>query len=966
MKLLTLFVRYGNVDYHGSFERLQDFYRGLPQLTYDAIIVDNALPPEFVSDVASNVKVIGGNNVRREFSGWDVAIDRFSSKLDECDLVHVVTSAFQNQYNGFYPLIDVQMLEFAASNDVVLGHVDSYPDSVRAFGRSFQTWACSKFLFVVPSRIRGLGSFVAPFDIDDVFSGVSSRPFLADAPLSENYRRHLLEWVTGEGLPHGKWHSSFALNDASLSRFISKATSILDEHILSLRLREADASIVDFTWLHAHQKTARGTVPDEICQVRERNVFLFNDPIIESNIEYTDYPTATSVDWLFSPSSGLNEPEGVFPRLRIFELILQGNRTLQAQMDMSRERDRAAMYLKFGLEISGPQKHWLQQVDCSVRQDSILPITQGLHALYHGRDDLRAAFDLQEGAGRRGLIEWWMTAGVVDPKLLMLVSSESCQAVDTSLAQDAVLPITTGLHALYQSRSDLRAAFDLDQRRGRSGLIAWWITNGISAPELAQLVPQDFYLAVDERVPQDAILPITKGLHALHQSRDDLRDAFDLQTAAGRSEFVNWWLTDGVSDPTLAKLGPSRGYPRAASVDGGDRERRRDEPTSSQSSLRAMSGSFRRLGVNIVGFGRGELGIGEDVRAASRALRRLDIDHCVPFVPLVLGARENDCSLRSFESTMPIYNVNLIFLPHYDTVRLVAETRNSILGGRYNIACWQWELPSAPKAMNSITRVVDEIWSSSNYTAESISAASDRPVRVMPMAVTLPKVIKSYRRCDFGLPDGDFVFLTIFDGNSSIYRKNPLATARAFLKAFPRPSTPVHLVVKMMNTAGSRSSELDVLLELCASDRRISVIDQTFERSRLIGLQSVCDCFVSLHRAEGFGRNIAEAMLLGRPVIVTNFSGNVDFTTDETAFLVGGNMVDVKPWEYAFSEGQRWCDPDIDEACEQMRACLEREHLTNQIAAAGRMMIESKYSLSTVARNYAERLNTLVRNSFRS
>ena len=121
----------------------------------------------------------------------------------------------------------------------------------------------------------------------------------------------------------------------------------------------------------------------------------------------------------------------------------------------------------------------------------------------------------------------------------------------------------------------------------------------------------------------------------------------------------------------------------------------------------------------------------------------------------------------------------------------------------------------------------------------------------------------------------------------------------------------VGLVIKCMNApkdhAGWRS-----VMESCGNDPRIITINETFYRERILGLFNCCDAFVSLHRAEGFGRTIAEAMLLGKPVVVTNFSGNTDFTNLETAFLVRRPFIPVKKDDYHFGEGQYWCDPNVE------------------------------------------------------
>jgi glycosyltransferase involved in cell wall biosynthesis len=153
---------------------------------------------------------------------------------------------------------------------------------------------------------------------------------------------------------------------------------------------------------------------------------------------------------------------------------------------------------------------------------------------------------------------------------------------------------------------------------------------------------------------------------------------------------------------------------------------------------------------------------------------------------------------------------------------------------------------------------------------------------------------------------------------------------------------------------------MEKVLRLVSQDPRITVLSEVMSRERVVGLQSVCDCFVSLHRAEGFGRNIAEAMLLGKPVVVSAFSGNMDFTNEETAFLVHGDLILVRPGEYPFHEGQVWLDPDLEAAADAMRRVADDPTERNRRGAKGPEMVSARYSPEAVGRRYFERLKLLA------
>jgi glycosyltransferase involved in cell wall biosynthesis len=180
--------------------------------------------------------------------------------------------------------------------------------------------------------------------------------------------------------------------------------------------------------------------------------------------------------------------------------------------------------------------------------------------------------------------------------------------------------------------------------------------------------------------------------------------------------------------------------------------------------------------------------------------------------------------------------------------------------------------------------------------------------------------MKPYPRSHYGLPEGKFLFLYIFDFNSSVARKNPMAAVKAFKQAFVLTDDSVGLVFKTMNTKANNPEWLAFLKE-CQMDRRIHVITETFDRPAVLGLINTCDAYVSLHRAEGFGRTMAEALLLGKPVVATNYSGNVDFIDAESDFLVDYKIINAMDYSYQWVDGadkQVWADVDINNAALQL------------------------------------------------
>nr|WP_281416063.1 glycosyltransferase family 4 protein [Azospirillum rugosum] len=214
-------------------------------------------------------------------------------------------------------------------------------------------------------------------------------------------------------------------------------------------------------------------------------------------------------------------------------------------------------------------------------------------------------------------------------------------------------------------------------------------------------------------------------------------------------------------------------------------------------------------------------------------------------------------------------------------------------------------------------------------------------------------------RRDFGLPENRFLFVFSFDALSSFFRKNPEACVQAFRMAFPRGDEPVGLVIKAMRATGENPVWLS-MLDTAAADRRMTIIGRTLTRGAVLDLYRACDCFVSLHRAEGFGRGIADAMMLGKPVIVTGHSGNLDFTTPGCAALVDHRPRPVGADEYPFAAGQMWVEPSVEHAAWWMRRLFEEAQLRERLAEQGRRLTMATYAPEVVGAHYAAVLRQVM------
>jgi len=360
-------------------------------------------------------------------------------------------------------------------------------------------------------------------------------------------------------------------------------------------------------------------------------------------------------------------------------------------------------------------------------------------------------------------------------------------------------------------------------------------------------------------------------------------------------------------------------------------------------------------GINVLGFVGYEFAIGEDARLAYQALSSCQ-NTCVVEPPIDIPSRHKNTTLQRVVSTYPKYKTNIVYFPANEHLSLYLKYYNSFFKNKFTICNWQWELPFWPKPLNYCFNLADEIWAPTTYIQRSIDSAGRQKAILMPMAVHIPS-FKKYEREYFKINKKKFVFLYIFDSLSWFQRKNPYACIESFKLAFHN-SKDVTLIIKTMNFSNTHPFFSYISRE-CEKDPRIMFINKCYSRDEILSLYSCCDAYVSLHRAEGFGRTIAEAMLLGLPVVVSNFSGNCDFCNNENSFLVAGTLINLKKTDYIHSEGQYWYDVSIDDAADKMKLCYSNELIRSKFIINAKKKIVDLYSLEVVSRAYISRLNEL-------
>jgi glycosyltransferase involved in cell wall biosynthesis len=355
----------------------------------------------------------------------------------------------------------------------------------------------------------------------------------------------------------------------------------------------------------------------------------------------------------------------------------------------------------------------------------------------------------------------------------------------------------------------------------------------------------------------------------------------------------------------------------------------------------------RRKGTLFIGYVEGGLGLGETLRSDLLAATMARIPFAVyPFRTGVETRLIGSFMAERYDESHA-YDVNIIEVAPDQAPVVFRSLAPGLYCDSYNVLRTFWELPNAPGAWRQMLTNIDEIWAPNNFVADAFRKIFSRPITIVPAIVDVgngPHPARGH----FGMISGRFYFLFSFDYFSSPYRKNPLAVLEAFQRAFRNRKENVGLIMKSIGAKDHFPEIKEAMRRAMLEDPRIQVIDCRLSRDEILGLIKSADAYVSLHRAEGFGAGMAEALSFGRIVIGTGYSGNAEFLTEETGFPVPYTLRAVQPHEYAWTEGQVWAEPDVDAAAEMMRQAFERTDLALQRAMAGQTLVRSKYGSANV------------------
>ncbi|MBA3849828.1 MAG: hypothetical protein C0502_07510 [Opitutus sp.] len=371
----------------------------------------------------------------------------------------------------------------------------------------------------------------------------------------------------------------------------------------------------------------------------------------------------------------------------------------------------------------------------------------------------------------------------------------------------------------------------------------------------------------------------------------------------------------------------------------------------------AFARRFLSVGANLVGFFRADLGIGESARCMARAMDAAAIPTALVDLRLPCKNPMGDPSFAGRLQTAHPHPVTIVHVDPPGMRDLDHHHGAALRNGKHTIGYWAWELPEFPDAWISFAGYCDEVWAPSHFAADAIAAKVPVPVLAMPHAIAFERPPGDCR-AKFGLPRDAFLFLFLYDLNSYSARKNPAAVLEAFRRS-GLAGRGAALVVKVHNAA-SNPGDFARLQRAAAELPGTVLIDATLSRRAIYELESACDCFVSLHRSEGFGLAVAECMYLGKPVISTDWSGTAEFVDESNGCPVRASLVALDRNHGPYAKGQIWAEPDAGHAAEWMQRLFADRALAARLGAAARETIEQRFSPSAIGARYRRRLEAIA------
>lgn len=382
--------------------------------------------------------------------------------------------------------------------------------------------------------------------------------------------------------------------------------------------------------------------------------------------------------------------------------------------------------------------------------------------------------------------------------------------------------------------------------------------------------------------------------------------------------------------------------------------------------LRAFSdGDARPLKVRIIGHPHAPSGMGEHCRsiALGFAAAGWDVDlvdvhgHWPPNLRFL-----DELSKASVHQSPSVGGpvAGTVLAVNCDELEDVARLVGYYLAGASPVVVYPaWELPHLPDSWANLLNRYDVVWASSDYSRRSFASACTVPVETVGLSIRSALPDHFHSRRDLGLPEDSACLLTSLHLASYPSRKNPLGAIQAVQNARRLEHLPAIAAQSVLRIGGAqdRPDEARKLVVAAKSiDPDVVILDQNMSEDMARSLLLSCDALISLHRAEGFGLLIGEAMRLGTPVVATGYSGNMDYCSDQNSWLVDFTLAPVPIGSYPHAEGQYWAEPDTDSATEAVRSILRCDDLVHDRLLGARTTAATQLSHHSLGARMTESL----------
>lgn len=375
-----------------------------------------------------------------------------------------------------------------------------------------------------------------------------------------------------------------------------------------------------------------------------------------------------------------------------------------------------------------------------------------------------------------------------------------------------------------------------------------------------------------------------------------------------------------------------------------------------QTELKPYDPQKYEKGINLIGPIDSATGLGQSFRLVERVISQTGEPYLIYNYQ---QNTENRIDIFEYQKKMQIdlkYSINLWHISPTELAEAFSIKGKEAFDGHYNIAFWLWELEDFPDEWVPYMKLLDEIWTPSEFISESIRKKTDKPVYTIPYYVTAETDTEEYNRRYFGLPDDKFLYLMMYDVQSITERKNPEGVIQAFKQAFQPEQKEVGLVIKL-------NSASDVDLARIRADvgnySNVYLINRNMSKIEVNSLVADVDVFVSLHRAEGFGLVLAEAMLNHVPTIATNWSANTEFMNEETACMVDYKLATLEKEIPPYHKGCRWAEPDLKQAAYYMNRLKEDTDYYQKISNKAYHYMKNELAVSRIQQIIIKRVENI-------